>query len=89
MSMNFLKRACFSLQGHIVLSELFFSLPLFLAFLSKSYSKNQLTVEWALYLAIVSAAWGVLGAACFWYLVSLPLIKGQQDDRRYKRKRDK
>lgn len=85
--MNLFKQASRSLQGHIVLSELLFSQPL-LVFLLQSHSEGSLTIEWAMYLAIVCGAFGVLGAAGFWYAESLPLIKGRQDDRRQNQKRD-
>jgi hypothetical protein len=86
--MNLRKRLSSSLQGHIVLSELLFSLPLFLVFLIQSHSEGSLTVKWALYLAMVWAAGGVLGGAIFWYAVSLPLIKGRQHDRHNKKRNE-
>ena len=85
--MNFLKRACFSLRGNILLWELGFSLPLFLAFLLKSKSESTLTLERAIHIALVCSLVGALVATCFWYSVSLPLIKGRDFDRKRGTKR--
>jgi hypothetical protein len=89
MSMNLVKRVTSSLRGHIVLSEVLFSLPLFLVFLFQSYFDGALTLEWGIYLAVLWAASGVLGAVCLWYLVSLPLIKSRNLDRQTDIKRRK
>jgi hypothetical protein len=70
-----LNRASSSLLGHVALSELVFSAPLFLIFLGQSYTEGNLTVSWAAYLLLVWAGSGVVGAAAFWYVVTLPLIK--------------
>jgi hypothetical protein len=87
--MNFLKRATSSLLGNILLWEVVFSLPLFLIFLLKSNSQGTLSFGWAIHIALVSALVGALAATCFWYLVSMPLIKGRDFDRQQGTKRKK
>lgn len=72
---SWLKRASFSLRGHIALFEAAFSLPLFTAFLWRNYSEGTLTLAWVLYLVILWAALGAVGAVVFWYTVTAPLIK--------------
>jgi hypothetical protein len=79
--MNLLKRASSSLLGHIALIETLFSLPMFLYFLVQSYAEAELTVSWGIYLAVVWASFGVVGAALVWYSVSLPLIRRREGDR--------
>ena len=68
-----------SLWGHIVVFEAIFALPLFLFFLSQTYSQGTITVDWAIYLAILWTVLGAVGGAFFWYVVSLPLIKSRRD----------
>jgi hypothetical protein len=80
--MNLLKRAASSLLGHIVFFQAVFSLPLFLFFLSENHSQGTLTVESAIYLAALWSAFGAVGAAFFWYTMSLPLIRRRQGDQR-------
>jgi hypothetical protein len=89
MPMNFLKRASLSLSGNILLWEVGFSAPLFLAFLLKSNSEGTLTFEWAVHIALVSSVVGALVATCFWYFVALPLKKGRDFDRRQDKKQKK
>jgi len=72
---NLLKRASSSLLGHVALSEVAFSAPLFLIFLHQSYTEGTLTVSWAAYLFLLWAGSGAGAAAAFWFIVSLPLIK--------------
>jgi|HubBroStandDraft_4_1064222.scaffolds.fasta_scaffold40940_2 hypothetical protein len=72
---SWLKRASFSLRGHIALFEAAFSLPLFTVFLWRNYSEGTLTLVWALYLVILWAVLGGIGAVIFWYGVTSPLIK--------------
>jgi hypothetical protein len=68
-----------SLWGHIAVFEAIFALPLFLFFLSQTYSQGTLTVDWTIYLAILWTVLGAVGGAFFWYAVSLPLIKSRRD----------
>ena len=82
--MNLLKRASSSLLGNIILWEVGFALPLFLAFVLKSNSEGTLTFEWTIHLAIVWSILGVLAATTFWYFVALPLKKGRDFDRQQK-----
>lgn len=86
MSLNLVKRASSSLTGHIALVEAVFSLPLFLYFLAKSYAHGTLTISWGVYLAVVGASLGVVGAAIVWYAVSLPLIRRQGGERNVRAK---
>jgi hypothetical protein len=81
MPVTFFKWASFSLLGHIALIELFFSLPAFLVFLDLNYDQGTLTLSWALYIALIAALLGVVGAALVWYTISLPLIKQRKDRR--------
>jgi hypothetical protein len=68
-----------SLGGHIAVSEAVFSLPLFLLALSQAYSRNYLTVDWAVYLVILFVVLGAVGGAFFWFAFSLPLIKSRKN----------
>jgi hypothetical protein len=70
-----IKEASSSLLGHVALFEVAFSAPLFLIFLGQSYTEGTLTVSWAAYLLLLWAGMGAVGAAAFWFIVSLPLIK--------------
>ena len=79
--MTFFKWASASLLGHIALTEMLFSLPLFLVFLDANYDEGTLTLAWALHIALVAALFGVVGAALVWYTISLPLIKQRKDRR--------
>jgi hypothetical protein len=88
-SMNFLKRASSSLGGNILLWEVGFSAPLFLAFLFKSNSEGTLTFEWAIHIGLVAAVVGALVATCFRYFVALPLKKGRDFDRQQDKRRKK
>jgi len=87
--MQFFKRASSSLWGHVILCELFFSLPLFLIFLEANYTDGTLNFAWALYLAAVWSSLGAVGAAFIWYTISLPLIRKRdgrsqaRNDRQY------
>ena len=76
---DFLKWVGSSLLGHIALSELLFSMPLFLLGLSLNYSEGTITVAWSFYIAIVCALGGIIFALLFWYTVSVPLIKRRKD----------
>lgn len=86
--MNILKRATSSLIGYIAVWEVIFALPLFLVFLFQSYSDGTLTVEWTIYLALLWAALGAAGGTFFWYLVSLPLIRGRERGKPRNSKKD-
>jgi hypothetical protein len=81
MSVTFFKWASSSLIGHVALTEIFFSMPLFLVFLDANYDDGTLTLAWALYMALIWALLGVVGAALVWYTISLPLIKQRKDRR--------
>lgn len=77
--MKFFKWASSSLLGHVALTELVFSLPLFLVFLDSNYEDGTLNLAWALYMALIWALLGVAGAALLWHTISLPLIKRRKD----------
>jgi len=77
--MTFFKWASSSLLGHVALTESLFSLPLFLVFLDMNYDDGTLTLAWALYMALIWALLGLVGAALVWYTISLPLIKQRKD----------
>lgn len=77
--MNFFKWASSSLLGHVALTEVFFSVPLFLVFLDLNYEDGTLTIAWALYMALIWALLGVVSAAFVWHTISLPLIKRRKD----------
>ena len=79
MPMTFFKWASSSLLGHVALTESLFSLPLFLVFLDMNYDDGTLTLAWALYMALIWALLGLVGAALVWYTISLPLIKQRKD----------
>jgi hypothetical protein len=79
--MTFFKWASSSFLGHVALTEIIFSLPLFLVFLDSNYNQGTLTLEWALYIALICAVFGVVGAAFVWYTISLPLIKQRKGKR--------
>jgi hypothetical protein len=68
-----------SLWVHIAVFEAVFSLPLFLLALSQTHSRGTLTVQWAVYLAILWIVLGAVAGAFFWYAVSLPLIKNRRN----------
>jgi len=76
--LSLLKRSSSSLLGHIALFEIVFSLPFFLYFLHQHYLEDTLTVEWAIYLAVIWAVGGAVVAGFVWFTVSLGLIKRQR-----------
>lgn len=72
--MNLFKWGSSSLFGHIVVAELVYSLPLFIALSASNYSEGTLTISWAVWIAFVSATTGLIGAIVFWYAVTSQLI---------------
>jgi hypothetical protein len=72
---NLFNWCCSSLLGHVVLMQMCFSLPLLLFFLPTIYLQGNLTVAWALYMAVVFMILGAVCAVLFWYTVTLPLMK--------------
>jgi hypothetical protein len=56
-----------------------FSVPLFLFFLDSNYEDGTLTMAWALYMALIWALLGVVGAGLVWHTISSPLIKRRRD----------
>ena len=67
--------ASHSLIGHVVSSQVYFSLPLLILFLGTEYSDGTLSSISALYALFISSLAGLVFAILFWYTVSLPLIK--------------
>lgn len=78
--MKILKRPKPTLAAHIILSELIFSLPLFLVFFFKKYSRGTLTLESAISLAYIWAIAGAAIALLLWYTVSSPMLKKHLND---------
>lgn len=73
--MKLLQRASLSLKGHIALFEAFFAAPLAALFLFQSYSRGELTIEWAVHVIAVWAVLGAVGAIVFWYTLTSSLVK--------------
>lgn len=77
--MSFFKWASSSLSGHVALTEIFFSVPMFLVFLDLNYEDGTLNLAWVLYMALIWALLGVVGAALIWHTISLPRMKRRKD----------
>jgi len=82
MTNKLLEWGSLSLLGHIVLSEVLFATPLSILFLYLNLKEGDLTPGWALHIVLTDAAFGVVVAALFWYLVSLPLLRKRGGRRR-------
>jgi hypothetical protein len=76
---KFFKWGSSSLKGHLVLFELFFSIPLLVTFLVSDYSDGTLTIGWAIWSVFVWAIAGAAVAVAFWFTVSSALIKNRRD----------
>jgi hypothetical protein len=63
---NFREWAKSSLIGHIVLSELTFSLSLLFVLLFLNYNQGTLTVAWAIYLVFMVAVLGAVLGITIW-----------------------
>lgn len=63
-----------SLGGHLVLFEIFVSMPLFLIFVGLTSSEGTLTMNWGLRLAVIWFAIGATLAVLCWHVISLPII---------------
>jgi hypothetical protein len=72
---TFLKWASSSMRGHIVLSQLFLSLPFFVVFVWLDVVDGRLTPIRVFYLAVIASVAGMIWAVLFWYTVSSPLIE--------------
>jgi peptidoglycan/LPS O-acetylase OafA/YrhL len=72
---SLLRRASFSLAGHVALGEMAVGLPLTLLFLYQNYTQGTLTFQWALWVIFLGFVAGLIWAVIFWYTVSRPLIR--------------
>lgn len=72
---SFFKWASSSLAGNVTLCEVLFAIPLTALFIVLNYSQGTLTVQWALHIAIDTAAIGAVLGAVTWFTVTLPLLK--------------
>jgi len=70
-----IKRASFSLTGHIVLFLISFGGAESLLFIWTDYSDGILTPYRVLWILFVTCVLAVVGAVLFWYTVSKPLIR--------------
>lgn len=62
-----------SLGGHVVFWEVIGALPLYLYFLPTIKSQGELTVDWAISMALGTAAiWAIIGAGV-WFLAVKPM----------------
>jgi hypothetical protein len=79
--MNCLRRAVASLGGHIVVFQVFWGLPMALFFLHQSYTQGALTLGWALWTILVTAAGGVAVGTLMWYVVTRPRLRERSNNR--------
>ena len=70
-----------SLIGHVVVFELFFSIPMGIGALVTNYVQGALTLAWAVNVLVASAVLGGVLALAFRYLVTLPFIKRRNEGR--------
>jgi hypothetical protein len=71
---EFFKWGASSLVGNIVLSALFFSLPLTVIGLILNYVEGSLTWEWGGYVVFYCVLGGVAGGVILWFAITSPLI---------------
>ena len=64
-----------SLIGHVVVFELFFSIPMGLGGLFTNYVQGTLTLPWAIYVFVIAAALGAVLGVVIRYAVTLPIMK--------------
>ena len=70
-----IRKASFSLGGHLVLYEVFLGIPAALVFLALNASDGTLTLLWALWCILISGIAAAVMATLFWFVVSRRLIQ--------------
>ena len=78
---SFLKWGSHSLIGHVVLFQLFWSVPMVILFWESNYSNGTLMIGRVLSGVFVASLCGLAVAILGWYTVSLPLIKRRKKGR--------
>lgn len=71
---KFIKWACASLVGHLIIVGLPFSVVMAATFLYLNFEEGTLTTTWALHVVFVALVSGIAAAITGWYLVTKPLI---------------
>jgi hypothetical protein len=74
--MNPFRWASHSLLGHVVLFEVFFSIPMFI--IGFDPGKDGPTLSWVLFSVALCVAGGLVAAILLWYTFSRPLIERQK-----------
>jgi hypothetical protein len=77
--MGLLKRLASTFLGNVVIFQLMFSLPLFLALWLQNYA--DWTVAWTVYALFLSLVGGALSGGMFWCVATRPLLKRRQSQR--------
>ena len=77
MRNRFFKWCSSSLRGHVALFELLCAVPLILWSLVTMRSERTLTTVQGLRITFLCVVLVAIGAALFWYAVSLPLLKSR------------
>ena len=75
--MNIFQWGSSSIIRHVVLWELFVSVPLLLSLGYEIYSEGDLTVSWGIWMTALCALTGLILSLGFWYAVVCPL-KGRR-----------
>ena len=70
-----IKKASFSLRGHVVLLQIFCGVPLAVLMIWLNYDEHTLTFLWALWCALVASLSAVVCAVGFWFTFSRRLIR--------------
>ena len=71
----FLKRASFSLAGHIVLCAIFWGGPIAILFTWIDYSDGRLTIVRAVWSVFIASIGALAFAVFLWHVVSKPLLR--------------
>ena len=70
--MSFTKWWTSSLKGHVVVLQLFLSVPLFVMFAIRTYNDGALTLHWVLLALFVTSLGGFVAAILDWYVITIP-----------------
>jgi hypothetical protein len=70
-----IKKARSTFLGHVVFLEVLWGVPMATFFIWKNYTDGALTIRWALWCILVSAAGALIVASLFWFTMTRPLLR--------------
>lgn len=76
---RFLKWCSSSLEGHIVLLQFLWAVPMFILFMHQNYTEGTLTLSWGLWIAFVTECSAIFMALLFWFTLSRWVVYLRRD----------